>query len=57
MALLESPSCLEAECLGVPVDRDDAKSELLRSEDRTALVAPGADEEHGRHVARCYPRV
>jgi hypothetical protein len=38
--------------LGVPVDRDDAMAELLRPEDRTALVAPGADEEDRLHVAR-----
>ena len=43
---------LEPQRLGVPVDGDDTKPELLRAEDRTALVAPGADEEDGGHVAR-----
>ena len=43
---------LQARGLRVAVDRDDAMAELLRPEDRTALVAPGADEEDGLHVAR-----
>ena len=43
---------LQAERVGVAVDRDDAEAELLRPQDRAALVAPGADEEDGLHVAR-----
>jgi hypothetical protein len=45
-------SDLQAERVRVPVDRDDAQAELLRPQDRAALVAPGADEEDRLHVAR-----
>ena len=43
---------LQARRIGVAVDRDGAEAELLRPQDRAALVAPGADEEDGLHVAR-----
>ena len=36
----------------VAVDGDDAKAELLRTQDRATLVAPRADEEDRAHVAR-----
>jgi hypothetical protein len=40
--------------LGIPVDGDDAVSELARALDRAPLVAPRADEEDRAHAARCY---
>ena len=48
---------LQAGRIGVAVDGDDAEAELLRPQDRAALVAPGADEEDGLHVARDRIRV
>ena len=49
-----SPSSAAAEPgrVRVAVDRDDAEAELLRAQDRAALVAAGADEEDRAHVAR-----
>ena len=43
---------LQAERVRIAVDCDDAEAELLRPQDRAALVAPGADEEDRLHVAR-----
>ena len=43
---------LQAEGVRIAVDCDDSEAELLRPQDRAALVAPGADEEDGLHVAR-----
>ena len=40
---------LEAERVGVPVDRDDTDALFARLQDRAALVAPGADEKDGLH--------
>ena len=40
----------------VPVDRRDPQSQLLRLQDRPALVAPGADEEDGSHGAMLLGR-
>ena len=40
----------------VAVDRDHAQAELLRLQDRAALVAPGADEEDGLHAERMLLR-
>ena len=42
----------EARRLGVPVDRGDAQPPGARLLDRAALMAPGADEEHGLHGRR-----
>ena len=42
----------EARRLGVPVDRRDPQPAGARLLDRAALVAPGADEEHGLHGRR-----
>ena len=41
----------ETRRVGVAVDRDDAEPAVARLRDRTALVAPGADEEDARHGA------
>ena len=41
----------ETRRVGVAVDRDDAEAAVARLCDRTALVAPGADEEDARHGA------
>jgi hypothetical protein len=35
----------------IPVDRDDPQSAFARLEDRAALVATRADEEHAQHGA------
>ena len=43
----------EARGLDVPVDRDDVQSPPPCVLDRTALVAPGADEEDRLHGRRC----
>ena len=48
---------LQAGRIGVAVDGDGTEAELLRPQDRAALVAPGADEEDGLHVARDRIRV
>ena len=39
----------EAECIGIAVDSDDAMPELLRMEDRAALMAAAADEQERLH--------
>jgi hypothetical protein len=41
----------EAKRVGVAIDRDDAKTALAGLDDRSALVAAGADEEDARHGA------
>ena len=44
---LRDVGLLQPERVRVAVDRRDAQSQLLRPQDRPALVAPGADEEDG----------
>jgi hypothetical protein len=46
---LSSIGLAEPERLGVPVDRDRTQAELLRPQDRAALVAAGADEQDAAH--------
>ncbi len=43
---------LKAKCVGVPVDGDDTDALFPRLQDRTPLVAPGADEEDSLHRDR-----
>jgi len=41
----------ETRCVWIPVDCDDAEPALARLDDRAALMAARADEEHARHGA------
>ena len=38
---------LQPRRVGVPIDGDDAQPQLLRAQDRAALMPAGADEEDG----------
>ena len=44
----------QAERVGIAVDGHDAEPELLRPQDRAALVAARADEQHAAHLARAF---
>src|SRR5204863_4648511 len=46
----------EAGRLAIPVDGDDADAELADALDRTALVAPRADEQNGPYRAMLVAR-